>query len=414
MRKLPILITVPLVALLLLPLHVVAQTAEQPIVQAILFYSQSCPHCHQVINELLIPMQEEYGDQLQIIGIDTTHPVGSELYNGAIEQYEIPKIRLGVPTLIVGEFVLVGSAEIPARFPTIVEDGLSAGGIGWPDIPGLAISIPDLPPSAGPGAEAEKATQVAIDPEGSSQEAGPVSAPTAVSAGEDMTGAAAQSAGGTDNASTTVQSLENVKTEEVSSVIEEPPADPVGFGLAWLVLIGMVAALVYIVWLIIIARPSLLPATNSPSIYKLSWAVPVLALIGLGASLYLSYVEVARVEAVCGPVGECNIVQASPYASLLGIPIAVLGALSYIAIIALWAGHRFLSDRLSALSFLGLIILTIFGTGFSIYLTMLELFAIQAICAWCLSSAVIMTLLMVLVVTTATKRPAPMKLGVHR
>jgi uncharacterized membrane protein len=129
--------------------------------------------------------------------------------------------------------------------------------------------------------------------------------------------------------------------------------------------------------------------------------------------LYLSYVEVARVEAVCGPVGECNIVQSSPYAQLLGIPVAVLGALSYIAIIALWSGHRFLLNRLSALSYLGLMILAIFGTVFSIYLTLIELFAIHAICAWCLSSAAIMTLLMVLVVTTTTRQPAPRKLGVH-
>ena len=81
--------------------------------------------------------------------------------------------------------------------------------------------------------------------------------------------------------------------------------------------------------------------------HSLSWAVPILALIGLSVSLYLSYVEVARVEAVCGPVGACNIVQTSVYASLLGIPIAVLGALNYMAIIALWAGQHFLSRPFS-------------------------------------------------------------------
>ncbi len=74
-----------------------------------------------------------------------------------------------------------------------------------------------------------------------------------------------------------------------------------------------------------LGSPSLAQLLNSPVVYSLSWAVPALALIGLGVALYLSYVELLQVEAVCGPVGECNIVQASPYAQFLGIPIAVLG-----------------------------------------------------------------------------------------
>ncbi len=64
-------------------------------------------------------MQEQYGDQLQIIGIDTSHQAGSELYQKAIESFKIPAGRRGVPTLIVGDIVLVGSSEVPARFPRL-------------------------------------------------------------------------------------------------------------------------------------------------------------------------------------------------------------------------------------------------------------------------------------------------------
>jgi uncharacterized membrane protein len=164
----------------------------------------------------------------------------------------------------------------------------------------------------------------------------------------------------------------------------------------------MVLALIYTTRLII--WPLLSPASSLASAYNLSWAVPVLALMGLGTALYLSYVEITHVEAICGPVGHCNIVQSSPHAQLMGIPIAVLGALSYIAIVFLWIGQRILPDRLSALSLSSLAMLTIFGTGFSIYLTILEMFVIQAICAWCLSSAVIMTLLMILVARSINGR----------
>jgi len=143
-----------LLALLVFSGPSAAQTDGEPIVQAILFYSPTCPHCHQVINELLIPMQEQYGDRLQIIGLDTSHPVGSQLYNNAIATFAIPSHRQGVPTLIVGETVLVGSGEIPEQFPLIVDEGLVIGGIGWPAIPGLIDAIPDLPPSADPAAVA--------------------------------------------------------------------------------------------------------------------------------------------------------------------------------------------------------------------------------------------------------------------
>ena len=402
-------------ALLLIPFLVMGQTIDQPTVQAVLFYSPTCPHCHQVVNEFLIPMQEQHGEQLQIIGIDISHPAGSTLYGGAIERFEIPQDRLGVPTLIVGDIVLVGDAEIPALFPALVEDGLSAGGIGWPDIPDLAVIIPDLPASADPGPKPDIAAPTTAKPGNIPQEPEPIVVPTAVPSGEDVSEAANEETVGATSGMPTmapsVQSLEIVGREAISSEIGVPPADPVGFNLAGLVLFGMAIALIYTARLII--QPLLFPATDLSAARNLSWAIPALALIGLGVSLYLSYVEVARVEAVCGPVGECNIVQSSPYAQLLGIPVAVLGALSYIAIIALWAGHRFLLNRLSALSYLGLMILAIFGTVFSIYLTLIELFAIHAICAWCLSSAAIMTLLMVLVVTTTTRQPAPRKLGVH-
>jgi uncharacterized membrane protein len=111
---------------------------------------------------------------------------------------------------------------------------------------------------------------------------------------------------------------------------------------------------------------------------------------------YLAYVEVTHSAAVCGPVGDCNVVQTSAYALFLGVPVAVWGVLNYLAIIGLWAGQRYLPGRVANLSLLGLLGLTGFGTLFSMYLTCLELFAIQAICSWCLSSAVITTALMLL------------------
>ena len=132
-------------------------------------------------------------------------------------------------------------------------------------------------------------------------------------------------------------------------------------------------------------------------------------MFGLGVALYLSYVEVTQVKAICGPVGGCNIVQSSPYAQLMGFPVGVLGAIFYMAISVLWIGQRFLPGRIRTLSLLSLVALTIFGTGFSIYLTVIELFVIRAICAWCLSSAVFTTLLMILVVKRVSSESLQLK-----
>ena len=88
------------------------------------------------------------------------------------------------------------------------------------------------------------------------------------------------------------------------------------------------------------------------------------------------------------------------------MPIALIGVASYVAIIALWFVQRLVKqDGSKAAAGVGLIGLTVIGTLFSIYLTLLELFVIRAVCAWCLSSAVFTTVLMILAVRPAPKEP---------
>lgn len=116
----------------------VAQQPDVAVVRAVLFMSPTCGHCHHVIMEVLLPMAEAYGSQLEILTIDVSQPGGSQLYNQAASTYKIAEDRRGVPTLIVGDVILVGSGEIPAQFPELVANGLAAGGVPWPDFPGLS------------------------------------------------------------------------------------------------------------------------------------------------------------------------------------------------------------------------------------------------------------------------------------
>jgi len=117
-----------------------------------------------------------------------------------------------------------------------------------------------------------------------------------------------------------------------------------------------------------------------------------IAAIGVCVAGYLTYVHYAGLQPFCAGGGHgCERVQSSSYAKLGGIPVAVLGLAGYVAIAAalLASGER---ARLAAAA------LAISGFGFSAYLTYLELFVIDAICQWCVASAVLLTVLMVLTV----------------
>ena len=176
---------------------------------------------------------------------------------------------------------------------------------------------------------------------------------------------------------------------------EKLARDPAGNTLAIFVLVGMLAALIWVVALI----------RNQDGISlqgKWDWLVPVISVVGLVVAGYLAYVETAQVEAVCGPVGDCNTVQQSEYARLFGIlPIGVLGLVGYIAILITWLIARSRSNPISNLASLAILVMTTAGTFFSIYLTFLEPFVIGATCAWCLTSAILMTVLMLLSVRPA-------------
>ena len=339
---------------------VLAQTrTEAPtgeaIVHAVLFYSPSCPHCHEVITEVLPPLLEKYGAQLRIVGVNTAEPSGQAMYQVATERFDITGSRIGVPTLIVDEVVLVGSGEIPAQLPGLIEQYLSEGGVNWPDIPGLDAALARSQPTPEPtavGTQTDEATPVAT-----------ATPPAGLQLSGDTTG---------------------------GGLGARFARDIMGNSLATIVLLGLIASLVYIGagWRRIGSRAD---ATWQDR------AVPVLAVLGMGVAAYLAYVETSEVAAVCGPVGDCNTVQQSQFARLFGfLPIGVFGLIGYILILVAYAIRQLGNGPLAQMADAGMFVMCLFGVAFSTYLTFLEPFVIGATCAWCLTSAVVMTLLLLL------------------
>lgn len=151
-----------------------------------------------------------------------------------------------------------------------------------------------------------------------------------------------------------------------------------GIWLAWIILVGMLLAL--IITGIVLAR-SFHGKSIAESTGILSWATPVLSLLGVVAAVYLTYVEGRNAQAICGPIGDCNAVQDSPYAMIFGvIPVGLFGALGYVAILTAWAWRRWHKGKSADMAGPTLLGMSIFGVLYSIYLTYLEIFVIHAVC----------------------------------
>lgn len=128
---------------------------------------------------------------------------------------------------------------------------------------------------------------------------------------------------------------------------------------------------------------------------RLRAAIAALALIGLGIAVYLTTVHYAHVAPICS-TGGCETVQKSKYAELAGIPVALLGAIGYVLILAT-ALIRGVNAALAGAA------LALVGVAFSGYLLWAQLGPIDAICQWCLASDAIMLALAVLTVARALR-----------
>jgi uncharacterized membrane protein len=127
---------------------------------------------------------------------------------------------------------------------------------------------------------------------------------------------------------------------------------------------------------------------------RLRLGMIALAVIGLGVATYLTIVhyvgfQILACSGAHGGHSSCQTVQSSVWSKVDGVPVALLGLIGYIGILA----SLLVPDREeSRIATLGM---TLIGVGFSGYLTYRELFSIHAICEWCVSSAIILAILLI-------------------
>ena len=131
---------------------------------------------------------------------------------------------------------------------------------------------------------------------------------------------------------------------------------------------------------------------------RLRVAVLALSALGLAIAGYLTYVHYAEIESVCSIAHGCQKVQTSEWAELAGVPVALLGLIGYAGIFA----SVFVPGEAGLMAGAGM---SLVGFGFSAYLTYREIWSIEAICVWCVASAIVLTLLSVLCVARLLRAP---------
>jgi len=130
---------------------------------------------------------------------------------------------------------------------------------------------------------------------------------------------------------------------------------------------------------------------SSGNLQRAGWvAFSLLAIAGFGIALYLTIVRFSGAAIYCTMGDGCEMVNSSKYAKLGPFPVALLGTLFYaglleLGIVALLWRFRWVAPLALAA--------TLFGLGFSLYLTYIELAVLHAICMWCVASLAVMSAL---------------------
>ncbi len=125
----------------------------------------------------------------------------------------------------------------------------------------------------------------------------------------------------------------------------------------------------------------------------------IVSIAGVAVSAYLTYVHYQPSALICTGSGGCEAVQDSSYAVLAGVPVAVLGLIAWIAALALTIWNSELARTLTAALALGALV-------FVAYLVILQLFVIDATCAWCMVNDLVLVPALAVLALLRLRTPA--------
>jgi uncharacterized membrane protein len=138
------------------------------------------------------------------------------------------------------------------------------------------------------------------------------------------------------------------------------------------------------------------------TIFRISIA---LAILGTLVSIYMTIFKLTENSKMCLGNGGCTVVNSSRYSEVSGIPVALIGVGGYLVILAV----LFFENRMKVLIQNGTLIvfgLALVGFLFTIYLVYAELALIHALCPFCITSQITMTILFILSVIRLVRQPS--------
>jgi uncharacterized membrane protein len=138
-------------------------------------------------------------------------------------------------------------------------------------------------------------------------------------------------------------------------------------------------------------------------LYRISVALSVL---GLLVSIYMTIYKLTHNDVMCIGNGGCSVVNNSSYSAIYGIPVALVGVGGYLSILAVLLLEKrnptgFLRDNATMILF-GI---TLMGFLFTLYLVYVEVVLLKALCPFCVTSQITMTLIFIVSVVRLVRQP---------
>jgi uncharacterized membrane protein len=329
---------------------VVPVSAQDGTVRLVFFHSPNCHYCtevkqqqmhtwfreglgstkaHVLLPDSVIdryqPFQLIKGRDVELLMVNIDTPAGDSLWGHAKKALRISSSRMKVPMIIAGKQVLVSSNTVAQKLPPLLRTGWASPGVDWPPVPELEAALARL-------AAADQSAAFALAP---------------------------------------------------------PPVNPLAYFTHAPLKAALGAAL--LVWLYIVLGTGVYKRFSStgwkPRPARQPQVLLWLAAAGLAISTYLSIMHLLNTEPACGPLSGCDQVTGSRFAVLFGIlPVPFLGVLGYFAMGV--AVFRAVGTK-SQLFWNAFQFASAGAVVFSIYLISVSVFLVQALCPWCMASALI-------------------------
>jgi len=137
---------------------------------------------------------------------------------------------------------------------------------------------------------------------------------------------------------------------------------------------------------------------------RLTQITVALAILGLLVSIYMTIYKVTSNDNMCLGSGDCSTVNASRYASINGIPVALIGVFGYAAIIGIhWLERK--NDYFEANGSMILFGISLLGFFFTLWLVYVEIALLKALCPFCVTSQITMTVIFILSIIRVVRQP---------